>query len=121
MMAKPPEQDTPALILHIDAAERNIKKMGDYFRGKKSCLRAHTKIHKSPFLAHKQVAAGSRGITCAKLGEAEAMAWSGITDILIANEIVSEHKLSRLARLAKCCKLSVAVDDSQTQSSCPTF
>ncbi len=85
--------------------------MHDFLAPKKCKLRAHTKIHKSPFLAYKQLAGGSSGITCAKLGEAEVMAQAGISDILIANEIIGKHKAQRLANLAKYCDLKVAVDD----------
>jgi len=105
------EYDTPALILDIEAAERNIKRMGEYFRGKKVHLRPHVKVHKSPFLAQKQIAAGAPGITCAKLSEAEVMANAGIDDILIANQIVGPYKLKRLAYFSKQCKVRVLVDD----------
>lgn len=107
---KTSDYDTPALVLDIAAVEQNIHKMSDYFSGKKAALRAHTKIHKSPFIAHMQIEAGSRGITCAKLGEAETMVQSGIKDILIANEITSDFKVERLARLARYCDMKVAVD-----------
>lgn len=105
------EYDTPALVLDIEAAERNIERMGEYFRGKKVHLRPHVKVHKSPFLAHKQIAAGAPGITCAKLSEAEVMANAGINDILIANQIIGPYKIKRLASLSKECKLRVLVDD----------
>ncbi len=105
------EVDTPALIIDIETAEKNIRTMRDFLSSKKCGLRAHTKIHKSPFLAHRQIAGGSSGITCAKLGEAEVMAQAGIANILIANEIIGELKTKRLANLAKYCDLKVAVDD----------
>jgi len=105
------ECDTPALILDIGAAERNIKRMGEYFRGKRVHLRPHVKVHKSPFLANMQIAAGAPGVTCAKLSEAEVMANAGINDILIANQIVGPYKLNRLAHLSRQCKLRVLVDD----------
>lgn len=105
------EYDTPALVLDIEVAESNIRRMGEYFRGKKAHLRPHVKVHKSPFLAHKQIAAGAKGITCAKISEAEVMANSGIDDILVANEIVGPDKLMRLANLAKRCRIAVLVDD----------
>lgn len=107
------DYDTPALILDIEVVERNIKRMGEYFRGRKTHLRPHVKVHKSPFLAHKQIAAGAKGITCAKISEAEVMANAGINDILIANEIVSERKLRKLASLAKHCSIRVLVDDRE--------
>jgi hypothetical protein len=66
--------DTPALILDIGADERNIRKMADLFAGRPVRLRPHAKTHKTPMVAHKQLAAGAIGITCAKPGEAEVMA-----------------------------------------------
>ena len=105
------ECDTPALLLDMEVAERNIKRMGEYFRDKKVHHRPHVKVHKSPILAQKQIAAGADGITCAKLSEAEVMANSGIDNILIANEIVGAQKLARLANLAKRCRVEVLVDD----------
>jgi len=103
--------DTPALVLDVDILERNIARMAEYLRGRKSKLRPHVKVHKSPILAKKQIAAGAIGITVAKVSEAEVMAQSEIDDILIANEIVGEQKIRRLARLAKRCKVQVAVDN----------
>lgn len=105
------EYDTPALLLDMDIAERNIRRMGEFFHGKNVRHRPHVKVHKSPFLAHKQIAAGANGITCAKVTEAEVMANSGIDDILIANQIIGAQKLTRLAHLAKHCRVAVLVDD----------
>jgi len=97
----------------MDIAERNIRRMADYFSSKKANLRPHVKVHKSPFLARRQIEAGAKGVTCAKISEAEVMAKSGIDDILIANEIVGEDKIGRLAVLAKQCKLGVLVDNAE--------
>lgn len=105
------EYETPVLLLDVDIADRNIKKMGEFFRGTKAALRPHTKVHKSPWLAKKQIDAGAKGITCAKISEAEVMVDSGIDDILIANEIVGEDKVRRLVKLAKRSRLTVAIDD----------
>ena len=49
------ECDTPALLLDMEVAERNIKRMGEYFRDKKVHHRPHVKVHKSPILAQKQI------------------------------------------------------------------
>lgn len=107
------ETDTPALLLDIDAAERNIERMGSFFRGTPAKLRPHVKVHKSPWLALKQVRAGAIGVTVAKVSEAEVQATGGIEDILIANEVVGDFKVRRLAKLAKVCNLAVTVDDAQ--------
>ncbi len=72
--------------------------------------RPHCKSHKSPDIARLQIAAGAIGITCAKLSEAEMLVDAGITDILIANQIVGPIKLERLMRLRRRADIAVAVD-----------
>jgi len=103
--------DTPILLVDLDVMESNIERMARYFRKTSAELRPHTKTHKTPILAHKQISAGAIGITCAKLGEAEVMIASGIKDVLIANEIVPYQKIVRLVNLAKHANPMVAVDD----------
>lgn len=105
------EIETPALILDMGAAERNITKMATFFQGKDCKLRPHIKTHKLPLLAHKQIDAGAIGITCAKIDEADLFLQSGIKSVLIANEIVSAAKIRRLVNLAKYGELIVCVDD----------
>jgi len=105
------EYDTPALLLDMDIAERNIRRMAEFFHGKKLHHRPHVKVHKSPYLAHKQIAAGAKGVTCAKVAEAEVMANSGIDNILIANQVIGAQKLTRLANLGKHCHIGVLVDN----------
>ena len=104
--------ETPALLIDLDRMESNIRRMADFFRGTAAKLRPHVKTHKTPILAHKQLAAGSAvGITAAKLGEAEVMVRAGIQDILIANEIIPPSKIARLAGLSRHANMTVAVDD----------
>src|SRR5262249_15217344 len=55
--------------------------------------------------------AGARGVTCAKLGEAEVMAAAGIRDILVANQIVGVQKIARLVALERSAQVIVAVDN----------
>jgi len=105
------EIETPALLIDLDAMEDNIEKMAKYFGGVKSSLRAHTKTHKSPTIAQRQINAGSRGICCQKLGEAEVMANHGIRDILITSEVVDPEKIQRLVRLARSHDVKVVVDN----------
>jgi D-serine deaminase-like pyridoxal phosphate-dependent protein len=104
--------ETPALLVDLDALEANIRQMGDYFRGRGARLRPHFKTHKSPAIAHRQVAAGAKGICCAKLSEAEVLIASGITDVLIANQVVDPAKVARLAGLARGgAKVTVCADN----------
>jgi len=104
------ELDTPALVIDLDAMERNIARMAEFFAGVPADLRPHAKTHKSGVLAQRQLAAGARGITCAKLGEAEVMVAGGIRDILIANQIVGAKKIARLVHLNAWAEVKVDVD-----------
>ena len=106
------EIDTPALLLDKPKLERNIKRMAEFAAGGPAKLRPHAKTHKCVEIAKLQLDAGAVGITCAKVGEAEALADGGIPDILIANEIIGPLKIARLVELARRCKVTVAVDDS---------
>lgn len=105
------ELDTPFLAIDLDAFERNIKTMAADIAGRGAQWRPHSKAHKSPAIAHKLIAAGAIGITCAKLGEAEVFVASGIKDILIANQIVGPIKTRRLAALCRHADVMVAVDN----------
>ncbi len=103
--------ETPALILDLDLMEKNIRKMSDYFRPRKAKLRPHIKNHKTPIIALKEIEAGAVGVAVAKLEEAEVMAYSGVRDILIMNQIVTEQKIERLLGLSKHADVVVAVDN----------
>jgi len=105
------ELDTPALVVDLKLLEGNITKMADFFKDKEAKLRPHVKTHKCPQIALMQLGAGARGITCAKLAEAEVMAENGIEDILIANEIVGVGKIERLLKLNGISNALVAIDD----------
>ena len=105
------EIDIPALLLYIDVAEENIRRMADYFKDKECKLRPHMKTHKLPLIAKKQLEAGAIGITCAKLGEAQVFLDSGIEKILIANEVAGQTKIKRLVELSRNRDLIVCVDN----------
>ena len=107
------ELDTPALLIDLDKLEANIQTMANYFTNVSAELRPHLKTHKTPIIAHKQIAAGAIGVTCAKLGEAEAVIHAGIRDVLIANQVVGTQKIARLINLAKHAEIMVAVDNPQ--------
>jgi len=103
-------RDTPSLLVDVDKMERNLKEMADVAARAGVALRPHVKTHKSPALALRQLALGARGITVAKIGEAEVMADAGIRDIRIAFPIVGEQKLKRLAKLMERADVSVSLD-----------
>jgi D-serine deaminase-like pyridoxal phosphate-dependent protein len=90
---------TPALVLDLDAMDRNIARMAAYATDHGVSLRPHAKTHKSVQIARRQLDAGALGICCATLGEAEAMAVGGITGLLITSPIVTPAKIQRLVAL----------------------
>ncbi|MGQ0569763.1 MAG: alanine racemase [Armatimonadota bacterium] len=102
--------DTPVLLVDIAIMERNIERMSAMARQAGVTVRPHVKTHKIPALARRQLAAGARGITVAKLGEAEVMADAGIDDILVCYPILGNEKLERLAHLARRAHVTVALD-----------
>lgn len=104
------ELDTPALVVDLAAMERNIVKTAGILKEAGVNWRPHMKSQKVPAIAHMEIAAGAIGVTCAKLGEAEVMAYSGIKSILIANQVVGPQKVARLVNLCKHAEVIVAVD-----------
>jgi D-serine deaminase-like pyridoxal phosphate-dependent protein len=105
------EVSTPALLLDLDKAKRNIATMAAKFRELPADLRPHFKAHKSPQLARLQVEAGAIGVACATVWEAIVTAEAGILDVLIANQVVQPDKVRAAAELARAHRLTVAVDD----------
>ena len=93
--------DTPALVVDLDAFERNLDLMANAVHGAGVALRPHGKAHKCPEIALAQLERGAVGICCQKVGEAEAFVAAGVRDVLVTNEIVGGAKLARLAAMAK--------------------
>ncbi len=106
------EVDTPALILDLDAYERNLDRMAEFARRTGVRIRPHAKTHKSPVIAAHQIARGAVGQCCQKVSEAEVLVEGGITDVLVSNEVVGAQKLARLAVLARKARIGICVDDA---------
>ena len=104
------ELDTPAIVIDLDVAEENIRRMQAFANENGISVRPHTKTNKSPYWAWKQLNAGAIGICCAKVAEAEQMAAAGVPEILIPNQVVTPRKISRLMSVAATTKTIVAVD-----------
>ncbi|QEE36423.1 DSD1 family PLP-dependent enzyme [Octadecabacter sp. SW4] len=104
---------TPALVLDLDALERNIKKMGDYARSHGMRHRVHGKMHKSVDVAKLQESLGGAcGVCCQKVSEAEVFARGGIKDVMVSNQVTDPAKIDRLARMPKLgARVLVCVDD----------
>ncbi len=106
--------DTPTLVADLDVLEQNIDGMAQHCHRLGIPLRVHTKTHKVPEIAKLQVAAGSQGITCQKLGEAKVMVDAGVDNILIPYNIVGKPKLKRLTALVQRALITVALDSEET-------
>ncbi|MEE8535725.1 MAG: DSD1 family PLP-dependent enzyme [Kiloniellales bacterium] len=105
--------DTPALLVELDAYERNLARMAALVGAAGLRFRPHAKTHKSPLIALDQIAQGAVGVCSQKVAEAEILAQGGVRDILIANQVVGEAKLARLAALARLARISVCVDEAR--------
>jgi D-serine deaminase-like pyridoxal phosphate-dependent protein len=103
--------DTPALLLDLDILDRNISRMAALIANTGIALRPHVKTHKSPLIAHRQMAAGAGGVCCAKVSEAEVMVAGGIPDVLVTTPVVAPEKIRRLISLARQATVAVVVDD----------
>ncbi|HEX5417212.1 MAG TPA: alanine racemase [Chloroflexota bacterium] len=106
--------DTPSLLCDLNVLDKNLSDMAEHCRNLTIPFRAHSKSHKIPELAHRQIASGANGICCQKLGEAEVMVAAGIEDILIPYNIVGPAKTERLTRLVRRATVTVAVDSEET-------
>src|ERR1700730_2282381 len=113
------EYGTPAAVIDIDRVERNIVRIQAACDAAGVANRPHIKTHKSPMLAKRQIAAGARGITCQKLGEAEVMADAGIDNILISYNLLGEEKMARLGALQAKANMTVAADNSVVVAGLP--
>ena len=107
--------DTPALVVDLDAMERNLATMAAFASQHKVRLRPHAKMHKSAALAKLQMAAGAVGVCVQKTSEAEALVAGGVHNIFISNEVISPAKLARVAALTRAVapyggKMAICVD-----------
>src|SRR5258705_5249821 len=113
------EYGTPCAVIDMDRVERNIARIQAACDAAGVANRPHIKTHKSPLLAQMQVAAGAKGITCQKLGEAEVMAEAGIDDILISYNLIGDEKMARLPALQAKANMTVAADNSTVIAGLP--
>ncbi len=105
---------TPAVVIDLDIVDRNIARLQRLCDEAGVANRPHIKTHKSPALAKAQIAAGAKGITCQKLGEAEVMVNAGITDIVVSYNLISAARSGRLSALLKRAPIKVCADNPVT-------
>lgn len=105
------ELDTPAMLLDLDRFEANAGRLSSAIAAGGKNWRPHSKGHKSPWIARRQMDFGAIGVTCAKVSEAEVMVDGGLPSILIANELVTRRKVERAARLLDRAEVMICADD----------
>ena len=106
---------TPALVIDLDVFEANLDRMQNHINDAGIQLRPHTKMHKCPVIARKQIARGAEGVCAAKLGEAEVMCAAGVDDVLITSPLASLDKLERFIALrSEYPKVKLVVDHLDT-------
>jgi len=104
--------ETPALLIDLDALEKNIETMASYYRNKKgAALLPHQKGHRLPAIAKKQINAGAKGVSCTSLGLADFYVSCGIDNILLTAEVSGSTKISRLVGLCRQANVTATVDD----------
>jgi D-serine deaminase-like pyridoxal phosphate-dependent protein len=109
---------TPALVLDIDAAQRNIDHMASELKQMGAAtIRPHYKTHKSPDLARRQLQAGAGGLSMATVWEAAILAAGGMDDLFVVNTVAHPAKLRVLAELAREHRVLVAVDEAENAAS----
>ena len=104
------ELPTPCLLVDANRLASNLSRMQEKAAANGVALRPHVKTHKSIALARRQLEGGARGITVAKIGEAETFAAAGVEDIRIAYTVVGEAKYARVLDLMKTARVSFCVD-----------
>ena len=90
--------DTPALVVDLDAMQRNLSRMAEFARKHDIRWRPHAKMHKSSALAKLQMQAGAVGVCVQKTAEAEAMVAGGVHDIYISNEVIAPRQAGARGR-----------------------
>src|SRR6201988_3066007 len=113
------EYGTPCAVIDMDKVERNIARVQAACDAAGVANRPHIKTYKNPMLAQLQIAAGAKGITCQKIGEAEVMADAGIDDILITYNLLGEEKMARLGALQAKANMTVAADNAVVVADLP--
>ncbi|HEY6253435.1 MAG TPA: DSD1 family PLP-dependent enzyme [Candidatus Angelobacter sp.] len=106
---------TPALVVDLDAFERNIGRMAQRAATAGLALRPHAKSHKSATIGRRQIEAGAVGLCCVKLGEAEALSEGGLRGLLVTSPVVGSDAAARAAALARVDPSLLLVADHREQ------
>lgn len=103
---------TPYLRVDVERLHANISRIADAAASAGVGLRPHAKTHKSADVARLQLEAGATGLAVATVGEAEAFAAHGSTDLFVAYPLwLTDALAHRLRALADSgVRLAIGVD-----------
>jgi D-serine deaminase-like pyridoxal phosphate-dependent protein len=102
---------TPQPIVDLDALEANLIGMANGISDSGCDLRPHFKTHRSVEIASRQIELGAKGLTCATVSEAEALADHGFEDIFIAYPLWAGGATGRrLRELQEKANLRIGID-----------
>jgi D-serine deaminase-like pyridoxal phosphate-dependent protein len=107
------ELQTPSVVIDVEQMERNLADMADFARKNGKKLRPHSKTHKIPELALKQMEHGAVGVCTQKVSEAEVMVENGVRDVFVSNEVVDPEKLKVFAQLSQKARMAICVDSME--------
>lgn len=103
--------DTPCIVLDLDVAEANARRLQALLDSRGVRLRPHVKTHKSVALARFQLEVGASGLTVGTVGEAEVLVAAGLTDVFLAYPVWAVGvKAARLRAVHEAGQLVVGID-----------
>lgn len=103
---------TPSVVIDLDQMEKNLLDMADFCKHMGVKLRPHSKTHKTPELALRQMELGAVGICTQKVSEAKVMVDNGVRNVFVSNEVVDPEKVKLFAELSEEAAMSICVDSS---------
>ncbi|UZE26814.1 amino acid deaminase [Pseudomonas asplenii] len=89
----------PALVLHREALEHNIRWMQDFVKRSGAELAPHGKTSMVPALFQRQLAQGAWGLTLATAVQTRAAYAAGVRRVLMANQLVGSANMALIAEL----------------------
>ena len=101
------------MLIDLDVVARNLAAMQARANAPGVKLRPHAKTHKAPRIGRMQIAAGARGLTLAKVSEAEVFVREGFDDIFLGYPIFGADKARRLLPLAERIRIVVGADSEE--------
>lgn len=89
----------PALVIHRDALEHNIRWMQDFVTRSGAVLAPHGKTSMTPALFRRQLEQGAWGLTLASAVQTCTAYAGGVRRVLMANQLVGRANMALIARL----------------------